>query len=90
MKAPAQSKAVEALLVKLEADADPMRKVMVEAVVPPGSPMFPLDFLAFAAVKRHTSTTSAFAVMVRAWNMVIARALLRMHIDTSLRFSAAL
>jgi hypothetical protein len=66
-----------------------MRKVMVEIVVPAGSPMFPLDFLAFAAVKRHASTTSAFVAMVRAWNMVIARALLRMHIDTSLRFSAA-
>jgi hypothetical protein len=62
---------------------------MIEAVVPPGSPMFPLDFLAFAAVKRHTSTTSAFVLMVRSWNMVIARALLRMHLDTSLRFSAA-
>jgi hypothetical protein len=51
--------------------------------------MFPLDFLAFAAAKRHASTTSAFAAMVRSWNMLIARALLRMHIDTALRFSAA-
>lgn len=51
--------------------------------------MFPLDFLAFAAVKRHASTTSAFVAMVKSWNMVVARALLRMHIDTSLRFSAA-
>jgi hypothetical protein len=33
--------------------------------------------------------TSAFVIMVRSWNMVIARALLRLHIDTSLRFSAA-
>jgi hypothetical protein len=89
MARPAQSKAAESLLVELEADADRVRRVMVEAVVPAGSPMFPLDFLAFAAVKRHTSTTSAFVAMVRAWNMVIARALLRMHIDTSLRFSAA-
>lgn len=51
--------------------------------------MFPLDFLAFAAAKRHASTTSAFVAMIRSWNMVVARALLRMHIDTSLRFSAA-
>lgn len=85
----AQSAAVESLLSKLEADAAGMRKVMVENVVPAGSSMFPLDFLAFAAVKRHASTTSAFIAMVRAWNMVIARALLRLHIDTSLRFSAA-
>ena len=89
MAYPAQSEAVEALLLELEADAERMRKVMIKLVVPAGSPMFPLDFLAFAAVKRHASTTSAFVAMVRAWNMVIARALLRMHIDTSLRFSAA-
>jgi hypothetical protein len=85
----AQSAAVESLILQLEADAQRVQKVMIENVVPAGSPMFPLDFLAFAAVKRHASTTSAFVAMVRAWNMVIARALLRMHIDTSLRFSAA-
>lgn len=84
-----QSAPVESLLAQLEADAARIREVMAEAVVPAGSPMFPLDFLAFAAVKRHTSTTSAFVAMVRAWNMVIARALLRLHIDTALRFSAA-
>jgi hypothetical protein len=89
MAHPAQSKTVEALLLELEADAERMRKVMIEVVGPPGSPMFPLDFLAFAAAKRHASTTSAFVAMVRSWNMVIARALLRLHIDTSLRFSAA-
>lgn len=66
-----------------------MRKVLFEVVAPAGSAMFPLDLLAFAAVKRHASTTSAFIAMVSSWNMVIARALLRMHIDTSLRFSAA-
>jgi len=89
MAHPAQSKAVEALLLELKADAERMRKVMIENVAPAGSPMFPLDFLAFAAAKRHSSTTSAFVAMVESWNMVIARALLRMHIDTSLRFSAA-
>ena len=89
MADPAQSEAVESLLLKLEADAERVRRVMIDIVVPAGSPMFPLDFLALAAAKRHASTTSAFVAMARAWNMVIARALLRMHIDTSLRFSAA-
>jgi hypothetical protein len=89
MAHPAQSASVESLLAELEADADRMRKVMAYVVTPPGSPMFPLDFLAFAAAKRHASTTSAFVAMVRSWNMVVARALLRIHIDTSLRFSAA-
>jgi len=89
MSNPPQSEQVEALLLKVEADAERMRNVMVEVVSPNGSPMFPLDFLAFAAAKRHASTTTAFVAMVRSWNMVIARALLRMHIDTSLRFSGA-
>jgi len=89
MSAPAQSKNVESLLLELESDAARVRKVMMENVIPAGSPMFPLDFLAFAAAKRHASTTSAFTAMIRNWNMVVARALLRMHIDTSLRFSAA-
>jgi len=89
MTPPAQSKAVELLLIELEADTARMRKVMIENVIPAGSAMFPLDLLAFAAAKRHASTTTAFVAMIRSWNMVVARALLRMHIDTSLRFSAA-
>lgn len=89
MAHPTQSEAVKSILLELEGDVERMRKVMIEVVVPAGSQMFPLDFLAFAAVKRHASATSAFVAMVRAWNMVIARALLRMHLDTSLRFSAA-
>jgi hypothetical protein len=89
MAHPVQTESVESLLLELEADTEHMRKVMMENVTPPGSPMYPLDFLAFAAAKRHASTTSAFIAMIRSWNMVIARALLRMHIDTSLRFSAA-
>lgn len=89
MAHPPQSSAVESLLAQLETDAEQMRELMLRLVVPQGSPMFPLDFLAFAAVKRHASTSSAFICMVRSWNMGVARALLRTHLDTSLRFSAA-
>lgn len=80
---------VEALLLEVETDTKRINSVLLECVAPSGSAMFPLDFLAFAAAKRHASTTSAFVTMVKSCNMVIARALLRMHIDTSLRFSAA-
>lgn len=89
MAHPPQSSSVESLLSELVKDADRIRNVMVEVVSPSGSPMYPLDFMAFAAAKRHASTTTAFVAMLRAWNMVIARALLRLHIDTALRFSAA-
>lgn len=54
-----------------------------------GTPMFPLDWLAAAAIKRNLSTTSAISLLVSAWNMQAARSLLRIHIDTALRFSAA-
>jgi hypothetical protein len=51
--------------------------------------MFPLDLMALGAVKRSVSTASAIVAMVESSNMVCARTLLRTHIDTSLRFSAA-
>lgn len=89
MTHPAHSKNVAASLEELASDAGQLRRVMIELVAPSGSPMFPLDFLAFAATKRHVSTTSAFVSAINSWNMVVARSLLRIHIDTSLRFSAA-
>jgi hypothetical protein len=52
-------------------------------------PFFPLDLLALGAIKRNVATANAMRQMVRAWNMVCARTLLRTHIDTALRFSAA-
>lgn len=51
--------------------------------------MFPLDLMALGAVKRSVSTASAIVAMVESSNMVCARTLLRTHIDTALRFSAA-
>jgi hypothetical protein len=53
------------------------------------TPIFPLDFLAFAALKRCLSTMAAIRTLVEAENMLAARAMLRVHIDTVLRFAAA-
>ncbi|CAN4279325.1 MULTISPECIES: hypothetical protein [Pseudoxanthomonas] len=89
MTHPTHSKNVVVALEELESDARKLQRIMIELVAPSGSPMFPLDFLAFAATKRHASTTSAFVSAINSWNMVVARSLLRIHIDTSLRFSAA-
>lgn len=83
------SKKVTVSLEELASDSQQLKRIMIELVSPPGSPMFPLDFLALAATKRHASTTSAFVSAINSWNMVVARSLLRIHIDTSLRFSAA-
>ncbi|MDI1339346.1 hypothetical protein [Polaromonas sp.] len=51
--------------------------------------MFSLDLLANGAVKRFVSVSSGLKAMIEARNMGCARGLLRMHIDTALRFSAA-
>jgi hypothetical protein len=50
--------------------------------------LFPVDLLALGAVKRHVSTAAAFCTLIEEWNIVSARALLRLQIDTALRFSA--
>ena len=51
--------------------------------------MYMMDFFAIGAIKRNVGTARAFRAMIESWNLVCARALLRMHIDTALRFSAA-
>jgi len=54
-----------------------------------GQAMFPLDLLAFAAIKRNLSTTAALVTLIEAFNMLAARSMLRVHLDSSLRFAAA-
>lgn len=77
----------------IERDSDLMLKVGQQVLSSGGdgksAPMFPLDFLALGAIKRNLNTARAFRQMVESWNMVCARTLLRTHIDTGLRFSAA-
>jgi hypothetical protein len=54
-----------------------------------GAPIYPLDLLAYGAIKRNIATAEAMSIVVSMWNMTTARTLLRVHIDTALRFSAA-
>lgn len=82
------TKQVILLLKQIQAERDAMLKLGI-GIGNKGLPMFPLDFMAFGAIKRNISTSSAFCLMIESWNMTCARALLRTHIDTSLRFSAA-
>jgi hypothetical protein len=53
------------------------------------SAIFPLDLLAYAAIKRNIAIAEAMSIIVATWNMTTARTLLRVHIDTALRFTAA-
>lgn len=52
-----------------------------------GSPMWETDFLVFAAAKRTMSLCEAFLATMRSKNFGAAAGLLRMQLDTSLRFS---
>lgn len=53
-----------------------------------GGKMFPVDILATGAIKRFLSTSSAFRLLIEAKNLVSARSLLRIHLDTAMRFHA--
>ncbi|MBK9623048.1 MAG: hypothetical protein IPO38_00390 [Rhodocyclaceae bacterium] len=80
---------VQSLLALLEQDRDAMLLTGKRLFGAPKAPMFGLDLLAYGAIKRNLSTTTAITQMVSSWNMASARALLRVHIDTALRISAA-
>lgn len=82
-------KRVQDLLALLEQDRDAMLLTGKRLIGKRNAPMFGLDLLAYGAIKRNLSTTTAISEMVNSWNMVCARSLLRVHIDTALRFSAA-
>jgi hypothetical protein len=51
--------------------------------------MYGLDFLGGAAINRTMANIDAFTSLIRARNLVIAGALLRIQLDTALRFYAA-
>lgn len=50
--------------------------------------LFSFDLVVIGIIKRSLSLTSAFMLLVKEFNMVSSRALLRMQIDTILRLSA--
>jgi hypothetical protein len=73
----------------LREDERSMLHIVKQLVGTRGAPMFPLDFLAYGALKRNLSTSSAIILLVEHFNLQSARSLLRVHIDTALRFAAA-
>lgn len=54
-----------------------------------GGKMFPLDILAAATIKRSLALISGFTALVRANNYTCAASLLRLQLDSCLRFFAA-
>jgi hypothetical protein len=83
------TKIIQDRLRKLDGDSAAMLDLAHKGLAYDGAPMFELDILAFGSAKRAISATSALKLLVESWNLVTARTLLRTHIDTALRFSAA-
>lgn len=48
--------------------------------------MYPVDLLALGALKRTISTIAGFKLLIESSNMVCSRTILRVQIDTALRF----
>jgi hypothetical protein len=51
-----------------------------------GGKTYPVDLLATGAIKRALSTTAGFKLLIKAKNILCSRALLRIQIDTAIRF----
>jgi hypothetical protein len=88
-KSPKHPTEVHAKIEMLRHDEHGMLELGMQLLGATGAPFFPLDLLGYAALKRNLSTSSALALLVENFNLVSARALLRVHIDTALRFAAA-
>lgn len=86
---PQHGNRVRELLGAVDEDRQALLKLGLSVMGKSGDPFFPVDLMMFGALKRSVSTAAAIVMMVEAHNMVCARTLLRTHIDTSLRFSAA-
>lgn len=86
---PPHGNRVRELLAAVEEDRQALLKLGIEVMGRSGAPFFPVDLMVFGALKRSVSTAAAIVMMVEAFNMVCARTLLRTHIDTALRFTAA-
>jgi hypothetical protein len=80
---------LESLLEKIDNERDrhlSLGKAMFEA---DGHKLFSLYFLAVAALNRSLSNISAFTQLVRAKNYLVAASLVRLQLDTFLRFFAS-
>lgn len=53
-----------------------------------GGNLYPVDLLAIGAIKRIVSMSGGIILLVNAFNMICARSLLRLQIDTAIRFFA--
>lgn len=86
---PEQTPNVHKLLCELDADREALLDYYKSGHAQTSGKLYAMDMFILGVVKRTLSSNHAMQVMVQTWNLVAARTLLRTHIDTALRFSAA-
>lgn len=79
------SNLIEAL-AKLKKTEDTIWEVAKEMFEAGDRKIFPVDLLAIGGMKRTASNTEGFITLINAKNMTAARALLRIQLDTFIRF----
>lgn len=84
-----QTPIVQELLSKMDVDREALLDYYKSGHAQTDGNLYAMDMFVLGVVKRTLSSNHAMQLMVRSWNLVAARTLLRTHIDTGLRFSAA-
>jgi hypothetical protein len=84
-----QSSKVLKALDELEKQQKNLIKLFKAMSTASGGKIYPFDLLAIGAIKRALSTAAGFKMLVKARNILCSRALLRMQIDTAIRFYSA-
>jgi hypothetical protein len=79
---------VKSGLERLERTDDTILIDAVEMLKANNSEFYSFDLFAVGALKRAISLSKGFRVLIQDWNLVTARAILRLQLDTLLRFSA--
>jgi len=85
---PKQTPNVVRALNETETRYDANQRLWLEMCNADEGAFFPVDMVAIGAVKRCASQRYGLRLLIEGWNLLCARALLRMQIDTALRFSA--
>ena len=84
-----QSRAVQSALAALEPVLDQHRKLGRAMLTADNASLYSLDLLATAAINRSMAHMAGFRQMVEARNFICAASILRLQLDTAMRFAAA-
>jgi hypothetical protein len=80
---------VELALKELEITQNELLNSFMRLAQAYGGAVYPLDLLANAVGKRSMALIAGFCSLIRAKNFICAASLVRLHLDTLLRFAAA-